>query len=83
MADVLFQFCHDIICIDVSKTLIPSCFYFQVFEHKEAKSGKSCYVRVTSGLLADLVANHCNTRVDFLEEAGVPGENHRPWASNW
>jgi hypothetical protein len=51
MADVLFQFCHDIICIDVSKTLIPSCFYFQVFEHKEAKSGKSCYVRVTSGLL--------------------------------
>jgi hypothetical protein len=56
MADVLFQFCYDIICIDVSKTLIPSCFYFQVFEHKEAKSGKSCYVRVTSGLLADLVA---------------------------
>jgi hypothetical protein len=37
MTDVLFQFCHDIICIDVSKTHIPSCFYFHVFEHKEAK----------------------------------------------
>ena len=48
MTDVLFQFCHDIICIDVSKTHIPSCFYFHVFEHKEAKSGKSCYVRVRS-----------------------------------
>jgi hypothetical protein len=21
--------------------------------------------------------------VEPLEEAGVPGENHRPWASNW
>jgi len=19
----------------------------------------------------------------IVEEAGVPGENHRPWASNW
>jgi len=19
----------------------------------------------------------------MVEEAGVPGENHRPWASNW
>jgi hypothetical protein len=19
----------------------------------------------------------------MMEEAGVPGENHRPWASNW
>jgi hypothetical protein len=22
-------------------------------------------------------------RVLVVEEAGVPGENHRPWASNW
>jgi len=29
-------------------------FYFQVYDHKEARSGKSCYVRVTSSLLADL-----------------------------
>ena len=74
MTDILFQFCHDIICIDVSKTiyyfnfvmilyalmflkLAPLLFfYFQVSEHKEARSGKSCYVRVTSRLLADLVA---------------------------
>jgi hypothetical protein len=21
--------------------------------------------------------------VSVVEEAGVPGENHRPWASNW
>jgi hypothetical protein len=30
-------------------------FYFQVHDHKEARSGKSCYVRVTARLLADLV----------------------------
>jgi hypothetical protein len=22
-------------------------------------------------------------QVLVMEEAGVPGENHRPWASNW
>jgi hypothetical protein len=21
--------------------------------------------------------------VSVVEEAGIPGENHRPWASNW
>ena len=31
-------------------------FYFQVYDHKEAGSGKFCYVRVTTRLLPDLVA---------------------------
>ena len=30
-------------------------FYFQVHDHKEERSGKSCYVRVTARLLVDLV----------------------------
>jgi hypothetical protein len=30
-------------------------FYFQVYDHKEARRGKFCYVRVTARLLADLV----------------------------
>jgi hypothetical protein len=34
------------------------------------------------GVLALLSAISWQT-VLVVEEAGVPGENHRPWASNW
>ena len=74
MTKILFQFCHDIICMDVSKT---SSFYFQVYDHKEARSGKSCYVRVTARLLVDLVLFRDKVRAPsgmpwlFLTKAGA------------
>ena len=49
----LLEFCHDTIMF---LKLISLLFYSQVYEHKEARSGKSCYVRVTASLQADLVA---------------------------
>jgi hypothetical protein len=46
------------------------------------------------GILLDLLNLKINARLQpaqgpgwlpvlVVEEAGVPGENHRPWASNW
>lgn len=73
MTKILFQFCHDIICMDVSKT----SFYFQVYDHKEARSGKACYVRVTARLLVDLVLFRDKVRAPsgmpwlFLTKAGA------------
>jgi hypothetical protein len=29
------------------------------------------------------IIEYKNTMKYVVEEAGVPGENHRPWASNW
>ena len=40
-------------------------FYFQVYDHKEAMNGKSCYMRVTAKLLADLVAYRDRVRTPF------------------
>ena len=52
-------------------------FYFQVYDYKEARSGKSCYVRVTARLLADLVEYRDRIRTPlsgnpwlFLTKAG-------------
>ena len=47
-------------------------------------------------VVIDLIFDFCSFNITFsnisaiswrpvlvVEEAGVPGENHRPWASNW
>jgi hypothetical protein len=37
---------------------------------------------VLSATFSNISAISCRP-VLVVEEAGVPGENHRPWASNW
>jgi hypothetical protein len=37
----------------------------------------------TSEISSIYIHGETNKPVLVVEEAGVPGENHRPWASNW
>jgi hypothetical protein len=53
---------------------IAEIFLKVALKHQKSKSNHFCS---TSDVRNE------STRVLVVEEAGVPGENHRPWASNW
>jgi hypothetical protein len=67
------------ICTTISYTLWVEWYYLkkQLFDLEVKGQGP------TKVIMVRYISAISGRPVLVVEKAGVPGENHRPWASNW